>query len=297
MTDSTKIAIGLVGAGPWASLVHAPMFANHPRTRLAGVWARRHEAAVHLASSHGAQAFQSFDELLANCQAVVFSVPPDVQANLAVIAARAGKALLLEKPIALTLKQAEELAAAVERFRVPTQVNLTWRYAESVRSFLDTVAAAEPIGARAHFISSALLGGPFATPWRLAHGPLLDLGPHVLDVLDAALGTITGIRCHGYPQRWVGLLVEHASGIASEISLSSHSNVQPFRAGVEVYTRAGVIDVDAAAAVNVDAMFRMAGEFADTVAGWKPHALDVHRGLHLQRLLHAAATDRMSVVA
>jgi predicted dehydrogenase len=290
MTDNTKIAIGLVGAGPWASLVHAPMFSNHPRTRLAGVWARRHEAALHLASMHGAAAFQSFDELLANCQAVVFSVPPDVQAHLAAVAAGAGKALLLEKPIALTLKQAEELAAAVDRSGVPTQVNLTWRYAESVRSFLDTVVAAKPIGARGHFISSALLGGPFATPWRLEHGPLLDLGPHVLDLLDAALGAITGIRCHGDPRRWVGLLVEHVSGVTSEVSLSSHSNVQPFRAGVEVYTREGVIDVDAAAAVNVDAMFRMAGEFADTVAARKPHALDVQRGLHLQRLLDAAAS-------
>lgn len=283
-----KIAIGLVGAGPWASLVHAPIFANHPATQLAGVWARRHDTAAALASAHGAQACASLEELLNRCQAVVFAVPPDVQAELAISAARAGKALLLEKPVALTLQQAEDLASAVDRAGVATQVNLSWRYTDAASTFLAAVAAAKPIGARGHFISGALLGGPFATPWRLAHGALMDLGPHVLDLLDAALGPIVKIRSHGIGREWVGVLLEHASGVASEVSLCAHSNVQPFRAGIEVYTHDGTIELDAAAAVDGTAMLRMAGEFATTVLGRRPHTLDVHRGVHLQRLLQMA---------
>ena len=42
---SDRVAVGLVGAGGWADLVHAPTLAAGPQTRLAGVWARRPEAA------------------------------------------------------------------------------------------------------------------------------------------------------------------------------------------------------------------------------------------------------------
>ncbi|HKA03271.1 MAG TPA: Gfo/Idh/MocA family oxidoreductase, partial [Acidimicrobiales bacterium] len=94
------VSVGLVGAGPWASMVHAPMLATNPNTRLAGVWARRPEAAAALAAKHGTEAFESIDGLFDSCEAVAFSVPPDVQGDLAVRAATAGKHLLLEKPIA-----------------------------------------------------------------------------------------------------------------------------------------------------------------------------------------------------
>ena len=40
------VAVGLIGAGPWARMAHAPMLAKSPHTRLAGVWARRPEAAT-----------------------------------------------------------------------------------------------------------------------------------------------------------------------------------------------------------------------------------------------------------
>ncbi|MEY2590495.1 MAG: hypothetical protein QOJ67_2479 [Acidimicrobiaceae bacterium] len=285
------LAVGLVGAGPWARFVHAPMLATHARTSLAGVWARRQDAAEEVATENGAPSFTSFDELLERCDAVSFAVPPDVQAELAIRAARAGKALLLEKPIALDLDHAVRLVDAVEASGVPTMLNLTWRYAAPVRSFLDVAASAEPIGGRGHFISGALLGGMFATPWRLEHGALMDLGPHVIDLLDAALGTVVGVRAHGDPQRWIGLFLEHESGIVSEASLSAHSNLNPYRAGVEIYTNDGVIDLDAATAVTPETMVTIVDELVDTVAGKHPNGLDVHRGLHLQRLLDAAFAD------
>ncbi|MDQ1396460.1 MAG: hypothetical protein QOG64_1719, partial [Acidimicrobiaceae bacterium] len=40
------LAVGLVGAGPWATMVHAPVLSAGPETLLAGVWARRPEAAA-----------------------------------------------------------------------------------------------------------------------------------------------------------------------------------------------------------------------------------------------------------
>src|SRR5688500_3003567 len=107
------LRVGLVGGGPWAKMVHAPVLAAGPETVLAGVWARRPDQAERLASRHGAPSFDTVDELFANCDAVAFAVPPGVQAELAVRAAGQGKALLLEKPIAGDLDAAQRLADAV----------------------------------------------------------------------------------------------------------------------------------------------------------------------------------------
>lgn len=288
------LAVGLVGAGPWARLVHAPMLAGHPRTRLAGVWARRPEAADELAAQHGTVACRSLDELLERCEAVAFAVPPDVQADLGVTAARAGRHLLLEKPVALDLPAARALADAADEAGVRTQVLLSWRYAAPVREFLAKVAAgaagSPPIGAQARFVGGGSLVGPFATPWRLEHGPLLDLGPHVIDLLDAALGRVVGVRAHGDPRVWVGLLLEHESGAVSEASLTAHAAVLPHRAGVEVYGEAGVVEVDTGAGVGPEAFVTVVDELVRTAAG-TPHPLDVHRGVHLQEVVEAARRD------
>ena len=39
------VAVGLVGAGPWARVMHARMLSQGPETRLAGIWARNRDAA------------------------------------------------------------------------------------------------------------------------------------------------------------------------------------------------------------------------------------------------------------
>ena len=78
--------------------------------------------------AYQATGFQSFEEMLNHVDALSFAVPPNVQAEMAIIGALAGKALLLEKPIALDLGPANELARVIDEAGVPTQLVLTWRY-------------------------------------------------------------------------------------------------------------------------------------------------------------------------
>lgn len=286
----TTLRVGLVGAGPWARFVHAPMLADHPGIDLTGIWARRPEAADDLAAAHGTRGYAHLGELLDGCDAVAFAVPPDVQAELAVVAARAGKALLLEKPIALDVAAASRLADAVAEAEVGSQVLLTWRYTPEVRAFLDDLTGREPLGGRAQFVSASALGGPFATPWRLEHGALLDLGPHLIDLLDAALGPVVRIRAHGDPNRWLGLLLDHESGAVSEASLSMCSPVDPVRATLEIHTATGAVDLDASGVAGPVAFATVVDELIETARG-VPHPLDVRRGLYLQQLLDAAHRD------
>lgn len=279
------IAVGVLGAGPWASLVHAPVLAASPHTRLAGIWARRPEAAAELAARHGTTAYESVEALFDVCDAVAFCVPPDVQADLALRAARAGKHLLLEKPIAGDVEGAFRLAEAIGEAGVGSMVVLSWRYSDVVRAFIERAAAFAPFGGRGAFVSGALLGGMFATPWRLERGPLLDLGPHVVDLLDACLGSVTGVRAHGDLLGWVGVLLEHEGGAVSEASLCATSALQPHRSGVELYGAEGVLEIDCASAVGPAAFATLAEELATMVRTGAPHPLDVRRGLHLQRIL------------
>ena len=270
-------------------MFHAPMIAECPETELVGVWARRPEPAEEIAASHKARSFEHFEEMLEQVDALSFAVPPDVQAEMAAKGALAGKALLLEKPIALDLGRASELVDIVKETGIPTQMVLTWRYADSVRDFIDTCHRIEPLGGRGHFLTGGLLGGGiFETPWRVEMGPLFDLGPHVLDLLDAALGPIKEVSGRGDAHRWIGIQLVHESGVVSEASVTAYSGLEPPRAGVEVYSADGVHEVDT---VNlaVYAVERIASEFAETARSGRPHLLDANHGLHLQRLIDTAA--------
>jgi predicted dehydrogenase len=285
------VAVGLVGAGPWARLAHGPVLAAGPETVLAGIWARRPEASAELAGRLGAKAFDRYEELLDACDAVAFAVPPAVQAELALVAAARGKALLLEKPIADDLTGAQRLADAIGDAGVVSLVVLSWRYASAVRSFLDAAKSFAAIGGRGTFISGALLGGIFATPWRLERGALLDLGPHVIDLLDAALGEVVGVRAHGDSLGWTGLLLEHEDGRVSEASLCATVAVDPHIAGVALYGPDGVLEIDCVSSVGVEAFAVLRRELAEAVSSGRGHSLDVHRGLHLQRVIEQAEAD------
>jgi len=277
------VRVGVVGAGPWAKLVHAPVLAHSPHTELAGVWARRPEAAAELAAKHGVPSFGDVDALFNVCDAVAFAVPPDVQATVATRAARAGKHLLLEKPVAMDVAGAEALCAAIDDAGVRSMVVLSNRYSETVRTFLAEAASFEALGGRGIFVSGALLGGMFATPWRLEKGPLLDLGPHVIDLLDAALGRVVGVRAAGDLLGWVSLLLEHESGATSAVTMCATAGTN--RVAIELYSQTGVLELDLAGATGPAAFATMAEELAQLVTSGEPHPLDARHGLHLQRII------------
>ncbi|MFC5833234.1 Gfo/Idh/MocA family protein [Nonomuraea insulae] len=276
------LAVGLIGAGPWARMAHVPMLARGPHTRLAGVWARRPESAAEL----GAPVFTKIEELFDHCEAVAFCVPPAVQAEYAVLAARAGKALLLEKPLADSLDNARRLADAVGEAGVASQMVLTLRYAPQTHAFLARCAEIEPFGGHAANISGALLGDhPFRTPWRVERGALLDVGPHVIDLLDAALGRVTGVRAHGRSLGWTGLLLEHEGGAVSEASLCMAAAGDPSPPTFAVYGRTGSAVLPH---FDDDPLETVAGEFARTVRDGGGHPLDAAHGLRLQRIIAEA---------
>ncbi|MFE3515271.1 Gfo/Idh/MocA family protein [Streptomyces sp. NPDC059166] len=285
------VRVGLVGAGPWARAMHARVLATGPETELTAVWARRPEAAAEVAGPYGAPVAGSFEELLDRCEAVAFAVPPAVQATLAPRAAAAGRALLLEKPLGPDLDTARAVADAVREHGVVSQLVLTKRYHPATRAFLAEAATREVTGARSCYLHGAFLGGEFATSWRLEHGALLDLGPHLLDILDSAVAPIVSVRATGDPRRWIELTCEHENGAVSQASLSGSVSLPRARTRVELFGPGEELVYDTAGIDHEECWPVLRREFATAVRTGVGTGIDAARGLHIQKLLDRAARD------
>jgi len=107
------VRFGLLGTGYWAAETHAAALVAAPGTELAAVWGRDPAKAASVADRYGIRPYDDVDELIAAVDAVAIALPPQVQAPLAARAARAGKHLFLDKPLALTVAAADEVVAAV----------------------------------------------------------------------------------------------------------------------------------------------------------------------------------------
>ncbi|RPF27015.1 Gfo/Idh/MocA family protein [Georgenia muralis] len=296
--EPEPVRVGLVGSGRWACLVHGPMHVAPGPTRLTGVWARRPEAAAALARDLGVPSVPRFEDLLAGCEAVDFAVPPSVQSAMAPVAARAGRALLLEKPLAESLTAARRVADAVREAGVPTIVALTRRYHPRTRDFLDAAADLRdrgPLsGGQAAYLHGGLLPGGFlgSGTWRTEpDGMLLDIGPHLLDVVQAAAGPVVAVRTEGEPTRYLSLTTRHLDGAVVQSVLSAAVAVDPPVTRVELLSAHGTVRWDTAGMDQDRCWTRLRTELASAVRHGTPVTVDAADAVLLQAVLEAARTS------
>lgn len=288
-----QLRVGLIGAGGWAQRVHAPGLANHPGIQLASVWARREDAAAEIANGYGAQVAKDPAELIAGVDAVAFAVPPAVQAELAVQAVKAGRHVILEKPIASTLDEAERLAGAIAAAGVTSLVVLVRRFAHETTQWLNSLHGLDGLaGGNAQWLSGALLSEDYATSqWRHEHGALLDIGPHVIDLMDAALGPITEVvsAIRGTHDLW-HVLLAHEGGATSTISISLKLPLRPTAVEFGVYGDHGYRTLQGRDTPAAHCYTALLDDFVAMVhSGTTSHPCDAQRGLHLQRVIEAIA--------
>src|SRR5215216_4309528 len=106
--------VGVIGAG-FIGAIHLGTYADMPEVEVVGVADARPETAAAGAAVVGARAYPSYEELVAAEEVDVVDVclPTTYHRELALRAAREGKHVILEKPIARTLEDAE---AVIEAF-------------------------------------------------------------------------------------------------------------------------------------------------------------------------------------
>ncbi|MEU6810035.1 Gfo/Idh/MocA family oxidoreductase [Streptomyces sp. NPDC046831] len=284
--------IGLLGTGPWARTVHAPALSGHGDLRFTGVWGRRPDAAKDLAERHGVRAYDDVDTLLADVDAVAVALPPQVQADLAVRAARAGCHLLLDKPLAATVPQGRAVVEAVREAGVASVVFFTTRFQPGPAAWIREQAGREGwFTARAQWLGAVFTGdSPFAaSPWRREKGALWDVGPHALSVLLPVLGDVRGVAAaaHG-PGDTVHVVLDHAGGASSTLTLSLTAPPAAAEVAVELRGEAGVAVLPESPEGAVPAFGRAADALLAAARAGLPHPCDAAFGLRVTEILAAA---------
>ncbi|WP_446665537.1 Gfo/Idh/MocA family protein [Flexivirga sp. B27] len=282
---------GLVGTGYWARETHGPGIQASSQD-LVGVWGRDPAKTADLAESLGVEAFASHADLLAAVDAVSYAVPPDIQAPLALDAARAGRHLLLDKPVALDADSARALHDAAQASGSRSVVFFTARYAAETRAWLDDLAAGDGWrGSWTEWIAANQRPeSPYKdSPWRQREGALWDLGPHLLGTLIPALGPVRSVVAVAGPGDTVHLTLTHEDGPVSTATIALWGPPAAYTWDMRVWGDAGVSAASKRVTTAVESLTTAAEELAAAVDADAEHPLGLAFGARVVELLADAA--------
>ncbi|PPF70597.1 oxidoreductase [Clavibacter michiganensis] len=207
---SGPVRIGVIGAGTIAGL-HLAAYAQNPDVVVAGICDVDADRAARRAAETGATLVTTdHRELLASpdIDAVSVCTRNDTHAEIAVAALEAGKSVLLEKPMALTVAQAEAIVRAEAASAGSVQVGYVRRHssnAVTLKRFVDAGDLGPIYYAKAVFLRQAGdPGGWFSDRSISGGGPLVDLGVHLIDMALYLMDFPEPVAVTGYTFRKLG---------------------------------------------------------------------------------------------
>jgi predicted dehydrogenase len=198
---SEPIRVAFIGVGAVTAYHHVPGLALDRRARLAAICdadpalleRRKDEWNVDEATTD-AEALCQSDQI----DAVVIATPNDTHRPIAVAAARAGKHIMCEKPLALSAREVREMYEAARDAGVVHMTAFTYRFAPSMR-YLRHLLRAGSLGTPRHFRSQRFLDWP-ETSWgwrqyknRAGAGDLFDMTIHRIDFALDLLGPLARV--------------------------------------------------------------------------------------------------------
>ncbi|MGE0384288.1 MAG: bi-domain-containing oxidoreductase [Gammaproteobacteria bacterium] len=142
VSNMQPLRIAIVGAGA-IGVVNANAAAATPQAKVAGVFDVNARVAHEVAARVSAPVYGSYEAVLRDpaVEAVLLSVPHHLHRETAVAAAAAGKHVMLEKPIANTMEEADAIVLACRAHGVALTLNFSFRYLPRIRAARDLVAA------------------------------------------------------------------------------------------------------------------------------------------------------------
>lgn len=313
---------GILGFGHHAVRRLVPAFAGAGRSQLVGLWRRDAAKGCDNAREYGIpQVFETPEALCASSEIdAVFVASPDALHLAHVqIAARAGKPVLCEKPLAMSVTEAEQMLAAADSAGVKFGVAQNMRYNRTLarmREWLADGRVGSPVMAQAQFAYPAARSRRawIYDPALALGGPIGDVGVHCIDALRFVLGTdVAAVSTLAHRDADSGAVESHAvvgldfvSGAMGAVTVTTRSD---YRTRVEVTCEQGVIACENGLTVdfpvevvmrrgaeileretisNADAYNLMLDGFADWVEGRGEYLAPAADGLHNQRVLDAA---------
>src|SRR5258706_3013100 len=138
-----KYNVGIIGYG-WVATAHIPAINATALGQVTAVYSSRELDSAELSAKHGGTitAYNDLDEMLANPDIHVVSVCsyPYDHAKQVIAAARAGKHLIIEKPLCLSLKDLRVMQKAVQEAKVKTCICFECRFSsqfQATRALID----------------------------------------------------------------------------------------------------------------------------------------------------------------
>ena len=188
--DPRKIRVAVVGTGEFGRN-HVRVYREMEGVELAGVFDRDAARAAAIAQEFGTHAFNRLEDLRGAVDAATVAVPTVAHAEVGCRLMEMGIDVLVEKPMASTLAEADALLDAANRHARILQVG-------HVERFNPAVLAVEPVVSRPLFFEVHRLG--VFTPRSLDVDVIYDLMIHDLDILLALVKErVAEVKAVGIP--------------------------------------------------------------------------------------------------
>ena len=196
------IKVGIIGCGKIAQVRHITEYAANPNAEVYGFYDINLARAEALAAKYGGKAFATYEELLADpaIEAVSVCAANHVHAEITIAALKAGKHVLCEKPMAVTLAECEAMVAAAKESGKYLMIGQNQRLAKAHAKAKELIEQGA-IGKVLTFRTIFGHGGPetwsidpgsnvwFFDKTKAAMGAMADLGIHKTDMIQYVLGS------------------------------------------------------------------------------------------------------------
>lgn len=187
------VRFGVVGPGTMGA-AYAAELADHPRAELVAVASRTGESARRVAARFGCRMFDDAEALVADpdLDAVIVATPDHLHGGIAAAAARAGKAVLVEKPLTTSARDARAVVEAVREAGVVASVLFNHRWVPAYAQAQERVRAGDlgaPVVAYARkndriFVPTKMID------WADRTTPAWFLSSHDIDLVTWMFGDV-----------------------------------------------------------------------------------------------------------
>jgi predicted dehydrogenase len=229
------LRVACIGMGWWSDVL-ADAIVRSGKLRIVACYTRSQDKRRAFAAKYGCAAAPSYDALLADrsIEAVINTTPNNAHLETTRAAARAGKHVFLDKPIANTVSEGREIARACREAGVVLALGYQRRrenHFRWVKTKIDAGEFGRLVNAEAN-ISRDRLGKIDLSSWRysaegMPGGVMLQIGIHYTDVLEYLMGPIVAVSARsaqlvlpGDNPDVASLVLEHEGGALSTLNAS-----------------------------------------------------------------------------
>jgi len=200
-----KLRVGLIGTGGICRGQHIPGWQRLKDAQIVAVCDISKDAAAKAAELTGAsEVFTDYKQMLRlkGIDAVDICTPNKLHTPAALAALRAGKHVLCEKPLAVTVKEVKQIGALAKKKRRKLMTAQHMRFmqnSQTLKKWVDAGELGEPYHAIVHALRRDTLPawGGFIDKQLSGGGPCMDVGVHLLDLCMWLMGFPTPVRVSG----------------------------------------------------------------------------------------------------